>query len=84
MWNYTQEAIRLNIDQDGDSISTEHELGGYDVNEDGVSDTPLHLYGANPFTKVLYYIYIICLNVIFTNLIKLGYFCGGRLHGRAQ
>jgi len=48
---YTQYALSLNSDQDGDAIKTKHELGGYDANNDGVSDTPLQSYGASPFQK---------------------------------
>jgi hypothetical protein len=50
-WAYTQYPLLLNVDQDGDAIKTKHELGGYDPNNDGVSDTPLHRFGASPFYK---------------------------------
>lgn len=42
----------VNADQDGDAILTGHELGGYDPNNDGVSDGILNSYGASPFQKV--------------------------------
>ena len=50
-WNYTQAELNLEADQDGDGIKTKHELGGYDANNDGVSDEPLQSYGASPFVK---------------------------------
>jgi len=53
-WAYTNYALLLNVDTDGDAILTKHELGGYDANNDGVSDTPLHHYGASPFYKDIF------------------------------
>jgi FG-GAP repeat len=53
-WVYTQYLLRLNDDQDGDGIKTLHELGGYDTDGNGVSDEPLHTYGASPFGRDLF------------------------------
>ncbi|WP_375766797.1 hypothetical protein NR798_34640 [Archangium gephyra] len=53
-WVYTQQILNLDVDQDGDGILTLHELGGYDTNSDGVSETPLHSYGASPFGKDIF------------------------------
>lgn len=50
---YKQLPIILSVDQDGDSILTGHELGGYDPDEDGVSNGIFASYGASPFMKVV-------------------------------
>lgn len=50
-WVYTQWALNLDDDRDGDGIKTLHELGGYDANNDGVSDEFLPSYGVSPFVR---------------------------------
>ncbi|HSP78951.1 MAG TPA: hypothetical protein VLQ93_10505 [Myxococcaceae bacterium] len=53
-WAYTQYVLNMDQDQDGDGILTLHELGGYDTNANGISDVPLHSYGASPFVKDIF------------------------------
>jgi len=48
---YTQHALRLDSDPDGDGILTRHELGGLDLNMDGLGDEPLPAWGCSPFRK---------------------------------
>lgn len=48
-WAYSQRALKLDDDPDEDGIATRYELGGQDLDQDGLSDEPLYMYGASPF-----------------------------------
>ena len=48
LFSFSQFTIDLEGDPDSDALRTRHELGGLDANLDGISDCPLHSYGASP------------------------------------